>query len=456
MAPDSLLDATTPSAPRWKAGMWHFGSSLWRGPVACTIAAVLVARVVRWADDRTRWTLLDFGVEGARTVLGALGSSLLTFIVFAFSILLLSVQMASGQLSPRVIARVLENRTTKLTIGAFVFTWAFSLAAVGRVEDRVPQLSVAVAILLSFVSVALFFYLVQDASHALRPVTLLTGVANDTRAVIESVYPRPFSKDGGEDAALRLRPSEATRTITYQRRSGVVLALDVAGLVDIAARANCIIEVLPMVGDFLATGEDVCRLYGGAANDVDAAALRRHIALGAERTLTQDPIFGFRIIVDIASKALSPAINDPTTAVLAIDQLHHLLHLLGQKQLDSGVFRDSAGHVRLVYRTPDWDDFVTLAATEIRLYAGPSPQVTRRLQAMFERLLLAVPAQRAAEISEQMAKLRTTIDATYSDAPDRAMALSADLQGFGSRPLGNVPTTGGPRDGHASAALTER
>jgi uncharacterized membrane protein len=415
------------------------------------VAAALAARLVRWADEQTRWALLNFGLEGARTVLGALGSSLLTFIVFAFSILLLSVQMASGQLSPRVIARVFENRTTKLTINAFVFTWIFSLAAVARVEERVPQLSVAVAILLSIVSVGLFFFLVQDASHALRPVTLLTRVANDTRAVIEAVYPQPFSSDRGEQAAPQWRSDRTARTIAYPNRSGVVLALDVAGLVAVATRANCVIEVLPMVGDFLATGEDVCRLYGDAAETVDATALRRYIALGPERTLTQDPIFGFRIIVDIAAKALSPAINDPTTAVLAIDQLHHLLHLLGQKQLDTGIFRDAAGDVRLVGRTPDWNDFVTLAATEIRLFAGLSPQVTRRLQAMFQRLLQSIPPQRAGEIREQMVMLRRTIDATYADPHDRALAICADLQGFGSRPY-DKPANAEASDRDAAAA----
>ena len=114
--------------------------------------------------------------------------------------------------------------------------------------------------------------------------------------------------------------------------------------------------------------------------------------------------------MDIASKALSPAINDPTTGVLAIDQLHHLLHLLGQRQLDTGVVRDSSGEVRLVYRTPCWEDFVTLAVTEIRLYGATSPQVTRRLQAMFEHLVQVVPAERSEALRKEMALLRRTID----------------------------------------------
>ena len=416
-------------------------TSLWRAPIVLMVAALFMARLVRWIDEQTRWTLLDFGVDGARIVLGALGSSLLTFIVFAFSILLLSVQIASGQFSPRVIARVFENRMTKVTVSTFVFTWTFSLAAVARVEARVPQLSVACAIALSIASVGMFFYLVQSASHNLRPVTILTGVANDTRAVIEAVYPAPFSTDRGEHASPDLLPGQISRAITYGRRSGVVLALAVEELVQLAARADCVIEVLPMVGDFLAVGENVCHLYGGA-DAVDDDAVVACIEIGGERTLKQDPAFGLRIIVDIAAKALSPAVNDPTTAVLAIDQLHHLLSLLARKQLDSGVFRDPAGRVRLVYRTPDWNDFVRLASSEIRLYGASSPQVTRRLQAMFERLLLVVPSERTPEITEQMSLLRATVGRIYDDATDRELAIHADLQGFGSRPYGEAEDHG--------------
>jgi uncharacterized membrane protein len=395
------------------------------------VAGLVAAPLVRWIDDRTRWTLMEFGTEGARTVVGALASSLLTFIVFAFSILLLAVQMASGQLSPRIIARVFEDRLTKLTIGAFVFTWVYTLAAAGRIEERVPQLSIVLAILLSLASVGLFFHLVQRASESLRPVKTLTDVAHDTRAVIESVYPGKFSDTGrGPSGATRVSTA-AVRTIAHRGRSGVVLAFDVQALASIAAETDCTIELVPMAGDFLATDENLFRLYGKGATAVDAEILFDRVALGSERTLSQDPAFGFRIIVDIASKALSAAVNDPTTAVLAIDQLHHLLHLLCQRQLDTGVVRDASGQTRLVYRTPDWEDFVTLAVTEIRIYGAQSPQATRRLQAMLEGLLPSVPAERRAALDEQIAALRRTVNAAYLDPHDRAIAIQGDLQGFG-------------------------
>ena len=284
--------------------------------------------------------------------------------MFPFSILLLAVQMASGQLSPRIIARVFEDRLTKLTIGAFVFTWVYTLAAVVRIEERVPQLSILLAILLSLASVGLFFHLVQRASESLRPVKTLTDVAHDTRAVIESVYPSKFSDTGREPSGPTPSSIAAVRTIAHRGRSGVVLAFDWRGLAHIGSETDCTIELVPMAGDFLATGDDLFRLRGKGATAVDAEILFDRVALGSERTLRQDPAFGFRIIVDIASKALSAAINDPTTAVLAIDQLHHLLHLLGQRELDTGVVRDASGQTRLVYRTPRTTEMQQMTAVD--------------------------------------------------------------------------------------------
>jgi uncharacterized membrane protein len=407
--------------------------SLWLISAASTAAALLAAPLVRWVDDRTRWTVLGFAADGARGVLGALVSSLLTFIVFAFSLLLVAAQMASGQFTPRMVARVFEDRRTKLTVGAFVFSWVYALAALGRVEGRVPQLPVAAAILMSMVSLGLFLYLMQSAVKILRPVTMLTDVARDTRAVIETLYPAAFSKDGGGHAGLPLDPGQARKTVPHPGRSAAVLSFDAGRLLRIAGRADCTIEIIPQVGDFLAMGEGLFRLYGPGAEAASVREMRRCVALGPERTLEQDPAFGFRIIVDIAGKALSPGINDPTTAVLAIDQLHQLLHILGKKQLLDGVVRDASGAVRLVFRTPDWEDFVTLAATEIRLYGATSPQIGRRLQGMFEHLLRVVPPERSAALRKEVSLLARTIERSYADPEDRAFASQGDLQGIGSR-----------------------
>jgi uncharacterized membrane protein len=410
--------------------------SLWGIPVACMAAALVLAPLVRWLDDQTRWTLLGFGIEGARAVLGSLASSLLTFMVFAFSILLLAVQIATGLLTPRIMNRLMEGRLTRATVGMIAFAWVYSIAALGRVEDRVPQLPVALGIVLSLISVGLFLHLVQSAIKNMRPVTILTGLARDTLAVIDAVYPDRFSRGGGEHAALEPHHEAARRTLHYQGPASAVLALDIARLVDIAKRADCWIEIVPQVGDFISPGDDLFRLRGPGADAVGESELKQCVWFGPERTLEQDPAFGFRVIVDIASKALSPAINDPTTGVLAIDQLHHLLGVLGERQLDTGVVRDAAGRARLVYRTPDWEDFVTLAATEIRHFGATSAQVTRRLQAMFDQLLRTVPAQRREAIATQASLLQLTIEGAYANPQDRILALRGDTQGIGSRQPG--------------------
>jgi uncharacterized membrane protein len=414
----------------------YLRSSLFLAPSASILLALAVAPVVRWIDDETRWTLLGFGSGGASAVVSGLSSSLLALIVFAFSILLLAIQIAGGQLSPRVIARIFRTRLLKVTLSVFVFSYAYSLAALSRIGERVPQLPVALAIAASLTSLGLFIYLVQRIGEAFRPGTVMTQVAAETRNVIDAMYPHPFTADGGEHAAFALDPSRAGRVIIQRQSSGVVLAFDAEGLRAIATRAGCIVELVPQVGDFLAVGEPLFRLYGAAGLSVDEQELRDAVSLGIERTMEQDPAFGFRIIADIASKALSPAINDPTTGVLAVDQLHHLLSLVSRRQLDTGVVRDASGEVRLVYRTPDWEDFVTLAATELRVYGATNPQVTRRLRAMYDQLLRVVPAERAAALRLEVALLEATIEGAWPNPLDRAIAGASDLQGFGSRSRG--------------------
>lgn len=411
-------------------------SSLFLAPVASIAVALTVAPVVRAIDDATRWELFGLGSGGAAAVVSGLSSSILALIVFAFSILLLAIQIAGGQLSPRVIARIFRARLLKVTLSAFVFSYTYSLAALSRIGDRVPQLPVAVAIAASLASLGIFIYLVQRIGEAFRPGTVMMLIAAETRVVIDAMYPHPFTPEGGDHARLSLDTGRPDRVVVQKKASGVLLAFDVEGLRDAAARFGGVVELVPQVGDFVAVGDPLFRLYGPAAATVVEEDLRSRVALGIERTMEQDPAFGFRIIVDIASKALSPAINDPTTGVLAADQLHHLLSLLSRRQLDTGVVRDASLAVRLVYRTPDWEDFVTLAATELRIYGATNPQVTRRLRAMYDQLLRVVPPERAEALRREVALLEETIASSWSSPRDREIAGAHDSQGFGGRARG--------------------
>ena len=148
--------------------------------------------------------------------------------------------------------------------------------------------------------------------------------------------------------------------------------------------------------------------------------------------MEQDPRFAFRIMVDIANKALSPAINDPTTAVLALDQIHRLLMYVGKRRLDAGETRDAQGRLRLCYGTPDWPDFVSLAVTEIRHFGASSMQVARRLQALLVHLLRVLPDARKAALQQELELLQHATQRLFPDDVDRARAQVSDLQGIGS------------------------
>jgi len=177
-------------------------------------------------------------------------------------------------------------------------------------------------------------------------------------------------------------------------------------------------------------------LYGSADAAIDAA-LADTVAFGAERTMEQDPTFAFRIVIDIALRALSPAINDPTTAVLAIDQLHRMLRLVGQRHLRTDEISGRSGRLRVIVRTPNWDDFVNLAFSEIRMFGAGNIQVVRRLRAMIENLMLTLPEHRHAELQRQLSLLERDARRHYPYPEDLLLAGIADVQGLGghsSRP----------------------
>jgi uncharacterized membrane protein len=156
------------------------------------------------------------------------------------------------------------------------------------------------------------------------------------------------------------------------------------------------------------------------------------VAFGPERTMEQDPLFAFRILVAIAAKALSPAIDDPTTAVVAIDQIHHLLHQVGRRDLSIGERRDEAGHLRLIFQTPDWEDFVHLAVAEIRLFGAGSIQLARRLHAMFEQLSDVLPPPRIPALHAELTRLHRAVERAFLDPEDRIQAEISDYLGLGS------------------------
>jgi uncharacterized membrane protein len=402
--------------------------SLWLLPGLAIVAVLIVAPLIRWLDRATGWRWFGLTPDGATSVLSAFTSSMLTFVIFVVSSMLIVVQLASAQLTPRVIAVVFGDRKIKWVLGTFTFAYTYTIAVAGRIADVTPQLPVALAIMLNLACITLFFWFAQALGYGLRPIAVLDRVAGAGLAVIASVYTQRFDPEEKSQSRPALAPG--FDEIAHGGPTGVLLAFSQEQLVARAEQADVAIELVPQVGDFVARGEPLFRVSTGGRR-IDAESLRDCIAVGPERTMEQDPLFAFRIIVDIASKALSPAINDPTTAVLALDQLHRLLRHVGKRRLDEGNVIDAKGRLRFSFRTPDWGNFVCLAVSEIRLYGAGSLQVARRLRAMLEHLIRDLPEPRHAALKQELDLLDSAVRRQFPDEADRARAAIGDWQGIG-------------------------
>jgi len=404
-------------------------NSLWFPPLLGMVGALVLFRMVRWADMSLGWEV-SMGVEGARALLSTLASAMFTFIVFVFSILLLSVQLASAQLTPRIIAFFYRNPVLKFSLSVFVFTFTFSLAVIFRTENSVLPIAFWLAVWNSLACIGIFLYMIDHVGKSLRPISLLNQIGNAGREVILDIYPQPLTETDDHDFEIMGGKGYGSSSIIEARHTGVVLAFDVIGLTELARSTNSLIELIPQVGNFIASGDPLFRVYQ-PGEVIPEKQFYQAVAIGNERTMEQDPGFAFRIIVDIASKALSPAINDPTTAVIALDQIHRLLRVVARQKLDTGRVYDNEGKLRLIFRTPNWDDFINLAITEIRHYGKNSLQVVRRLKALLENLIDVVPPNRAVSLKEELEILKHTVEREFPDTKDQKLAISADSLGMG-------------------------
>jgi uncharacterized membrane protein len=406
---------------------------------------MFATRLAHWLDLRLQWTLLGFGVKGAEALLQATVTAALSFLVFTFGSLLVALQIASGQMTPRIIATtLLRINVVRYTVGLFIFTFLFAIGVQNRMETEVHQLPLLVAALLSLLCFAAFLYLIDYASRLLRPISILTRVGNDGLDVIASVYP-DLSSGSGIPKSQRQRLGPPDQVIYHRGNSGIVLAANINAMRAAAEKTDGVIELVPQVGDFVAVDEPLFNLYG-RAQEVDEDVLRTAIAFGSERTLEQDPTFSFRIVIDIALKALSPAINDPTTAVLAIDQLHRMLRSVGRRNLRTDEILDGSGQLRVIFRTPNWEDFVHLAFSEIRAYGGNNLQIMRRLRAMIENLGQTLPSHRQDELRQQLSLLDRDAKRLFLYPEELALAAIPDSQGLGGH---SIPPSG--RDNRAQA-----
>jgi len=404
-------------------------------PLAAAAAGVLFHRLVWMFDVWTRWRWLDFTAEGARALVAAFVSSGLTFIVFLLSMLFIAVQIAASQMTPRITARIVEGSASKLSLAFFVFTYVFSTATGGRLADPIPQLAVLVTVLLSLGSIGLFLFLVGYTARAVRPISIYASIADETSRVISALYPVLLEESKlAVVAETPVRGMHPTASIINRGKSGVFTAFDADGLAEIARKNECVIDIVPQVGDLVAEGDPLFYVYlGGMA--IPEEELQNRVAFGSGHTIEQNPSFGLRIILDIAIRALSPAVNDPTTALRALDRIHILLRRIGGRDLGNGRISDSEGRTLLIFPTPQWEDFLWLGVSEIRSYGAGSLPVMRRLRAMLENLIEVLPPSRTPALLAHLKQLERVAKRNFTDPEDLEQARIADYQGLGGARL---------------------
>jgi uncharacterized membrane protein len=382
----------------------------------------------------------------AADILTTIATSTLTFLGVVFSITIVGIQLSSQQFSPRVLRTFLSNRVTQVSLGAFVASFVYSLLVLRNVEpelgdvDRfVPGLAVLVAVVLALATVLLFIAFVHDTVHSLRAVQIIEAVTAETRLAIREGLPDE-DRDHGERLALRegdhaldaLDLAPLTGRVKTGTRAKVLAGIDIGSLIGLARRCDAVFVLRAEVGDFLPAGVPVLHVHGGTAPSTKE--LRRCFELTDERTVDQDLAFGLRQLVDIASRALSPGINDPTTAGQAVDRLVDLLRMIGRRPEPGNCYRDDEGELRLVRPRPEWDDLVRLSLTEIRLYGASSMQISRRLAAAYDDLEAAVAdrfPERATVLRAERELLRREVERAYEDPEDRARAFTPDRMGMG-------------------------
>jgi uncharacterized membrane protein len=307
--------------------------------MAFVILAIILSIFMPWVDRQvTSDPIFVYSASSAQATLSAIASGMLVFTGFVFSILTFAIQFGSSTYTPRLLRSVTTDPTTKLALGVFIATFIYALLILAEVapgdSDYVPQYSVLLSVVSVGISILLFLGLIVSVTRSIRSGRVTGDVGRTGRKVINAMFPDAAHPDSQPTSDSHLPDEPSQRVGNPTDGGGVVQAVHVDGIVTLATDAGIAVEMAPSVGEFVATGATMFRVFGNAES-VDISRLLDWVAIGDERTFRQDPTYALRILVDIALKALSPAINDPTAAVQTIDQLEDLLRRLGAAELDA-------------------------------------------------------------------------------------------------------------------------
>ncbi len=421
-------------------------TQLWPLPVAAVAVALVLGVAVPRADhgidsSLPSWVsaVLFSGDPGAaRTVLDAVSSSLITVTSLTFSLTVVTLQLASSQFSPRLLRTFTSDVFVQATLGLFLATFTFSLTVLRSVRSAgdaqsvfVPRIAVTLSFVLAVASVLGLVVFLAHLARQIRVETMLRDVHDDASATIGAVLGQ---RDPSSTAQVetQLSPPAAAHTV-LARSSGFLVRVDENDLLRCAVDEDIYFVLYCQAGASVVAGTPIGSLWS-AARPLDRAELKLledriagAIHIGFERTAVQDVGYGLRQLTDVANKALSPGINDPTTAVHALGHISAVLCELADRDLGPVLVHGSDGQVRVMLSRPDLADLVEGAITQPRRYGASDPQVMARIFRLLEELAWHVPARERNVITSHLERLKVTVKAgDFDGAETQQLAQAAE------------------------------
>ncbi len=405
-------------------------SSLWFLSGLLTFAGGVMAWVVLRFDtwriasemDPLSWTF-GGGADSARQILSTIAGSMITITGVTFSMTMVALVLAAGQYSPRVLRTFTRDRTSQVVLGVFVGTFVYTLLILrsirGGDDAYVPAVGVTLAILLAIVSLGLFLLFIHHIATSIQASSLIENVARETLEEIERLFSDDVALVGPARGGSSTTPLPAEGRIATSS-SGYIQSFDTGALVRAATEAGACVDLRLGPGDFVSGGVPIAVVSDPAAVPALEEALESALSLGHQRTVREDPAYGFRQLIDIAVKALSPGINDPTTASNAVDHLGSLLAAVADRDWPESEFRDEEGEVRLRVPGAAFGDYVELACSQIRHYARDDrPTLGRLLDALGQAALVTEREDRLGAIWREALEIAATGESHIESEPER-------------------------------------
>jgi uncharacterized membrane protein len=409
-------------------------TNLWLVPTVEIVLAVALFAATH-ALDRAAYDgslhLPSFIISGtadaARQILTAIAAAVITVVTLVFSITIVTLTLASTQFGPRMLRNFIRDWITQFTLGSFVATFVYAILALGSIGpsghgDFVPHLSVTVTMTLVVLDVAVLVVFIDHIAKSIQLPQVIASIAGDLSRAIEADRP----PGGGE---LKAGPSLSEAIVRLDEDSGVVRApgsgylqfVRIDTLIDIAARSHAVIRLLHRPGHFVVEGQPLADVWPAAAAPGVARALGGAHATGPHRTLTQDLSFAVDQLVEIAIRALSPAVNDTFTALACIDWLGDGLCKIADRWQPNAVHRDATGSVRVVTVTVGFRRLVERAHDKIRQAGRGMPAVMiRQLDALAKVIAYTTSSEQREVLLEQAEMILRASEQSVSENGDRA------------------------------------